>query len=147
MEVSFLGVWDFHINLKIGTNDANSLLKVYNSNELYQSAFHYGIVVEWLENEYNVGISSVIDSFLPANSLIFQFLSTSSGEHPNYYIKTRDVERSFNFDRKADFINFMYNVWEDKIDAYYKQMGGLLLDHRNYYKIRNRLFKKYYKKL
>lgn len=141
-----MGACDFYISLKIEEDAANQLLKTYSRNELYKSAFYYGIAVEQVENKYIAGISSVIDSFLPACSLIFQFLLTGIGENPHFYVKTRDVEQLFDFEKKADFINFMYNAWEEKIDMYYMRMGGLLLDQRNYYEARRKLFKKYYKK-
>jgi len=143
----FLGTYEFFINIKTGKDDASSLLQDYNNNEVYQAAFHCGILDQWVENGYNVGISAVIDSFLPVNLLIFKLLSAHNREDTVFYIKTRGIERIFDFEKQIDFFNFMYNVWEDKINVYYKQMGGILLSHKNYCRTRNKLFKKYYMKL
>lgn len=142
-----MGAYDFFINIKTEKDNAYSLLQDYNNNEIFQAAFHCGIPNQWVENGYNVGISAVIDSFLPANLLIFKFLSAYNRKETNFYVKTRGVERIFDFEKQIDFLNFMYSVWEDKIDVYYKQMGGILLSHKNYYRTRNKLFKKYYIKL
>lgn len=126
----------------MNTKDAYSLLEVYRNNALYQSAFHFGIAPKWAEDDCNVGISSVIDSFIPANILIFEFITENIDKKTNIHIKTLDIERAFDFEKKVDFINFMYNAWEEKINAYYKLTEAMLLN-QNDYKVKNMLYGKY----
>mgnify|MGYP000082222549 FL=1 len=139
-----MGAWDFYVNLKIDASDAYALLAAYKNNALYQNAFHYGIAQNSAADEYNAGITSVIDSFLPANILIFSFITENLNKKSDFQIKTLDIERDFDFEKKVDFINFMYNAWEEKIDAYYKLFGGVLLNHNDYVKARSKLYRKYY---
>lgn len=139
-----MGSLDFFINIKIESGDANMLLQEYKRNALYQSAFHYGIIEEWLHSEFNAGISSVIDNFLPANILIYRFLSQLQDTKDGFQIETLEIQRPFDFENKSDFVNFMYNIWEEKIDLAYQQFGVIVIDHKQYYKIRNKLYKKYY---
>lgn len=141
-----MGCFDFYIELKIELNDANILLQEFKSNDLYKEAFHYGIFVEWLNSEFNAGISSKIDNFLPANTLIFRFLSLLKETNKSFKMKTYEVERNFDFANKAEFINFMYSTWEKKIDSAYEK-GTILISSHKYYKVRDKLYKKYYKKL
>lgn len=141
-----MGAWDFFVDIKVTPDDAKRLLQEYNSNKLYQSIFHFGIDSEWLDGEYNAWISSVIDNFLPANHLTFRFLSEIKENTGSFPIKTYKTERLFDFERKSDFINFMYNAWEQRIDLAYRQVGVIILDPKKYDKTRNKLYRKYYKK-
>ena len=135
-----MGSWNFFIELKVESTELNVLTNAY-INSIYQKAFYFGIS----ENTYNVGISSVMDNFLPANHLIYEFLSLIA--YKEFSIRTNNIERIFDFKNKADFISFMYNTWEQKIDSTYQQFGVFLMPIDNYYKHRNKLYKKYYQKL
>lgn len=70
-----MGIWDFFIDLKIELNDATTLLDEYENSNLYRNIFHYGIIADEAKSEYIAGISSIIENFLPANNLIYSFLS------------------------------------------------------------------------
>ena len=51
------------------------------------------------------------------------------------------------FPKKSDFCHFVYKAWEEKIDAAYARFGTLVIDYKQYYKTRNRLYQKHYMKL
>lgn len=142
-----MGIWNFFIDLNVELEDATTLLQEYENSHLYQNVFHYGIVSVQAKSEYAAGISSVIDNFLPANNLIYSFLSREKERNGSFYIRTGEVVRLFDFEKKSEFINFMYNTWESSIDMAYKKVGVIIIDQNQYLKNRNRLYKKYYKKL
>lgn len=142
-----MGSFNFFINLKLDNDSLAILDDKYKTNSLYQAAFYYGKTLGDKNNGYNAGISSVIDNFIPANRLIYNFLSTIKFGNASIFIKTGGVERTFDFEKQSDFICFMYKVWEQKIISTYKQFGVILLDNNKYCKYRNKLYKKYYKKI
>lgn len=141
-----MGVFDFYINMKVEPDATAILLKEYKSNNIYHETFHFGIIADSVDNEFNAGISSIIDNFLPANILIYAFLSKIKKRNREILIQTRGHERLFDFCSKPDFIGFMYGVWEDKIDFVYQRYGTIILNPTSYYRIRNKLFNKYYKR-
>ena len=142
-----MGIWDFFIDLKIELNDATTLLDEYENSNLYRNIFHYGIIADEAKSEYIAGISSIIENFLPANNLIYSFLSQGKKRNGNFYIRTGGIERLFDFEKKSEFINFMYNTWETNIDIAYKNVGVIIINQNQHLKIRNKLYKKYHTKL
>ena len=38
----------------------------------------------------------------------------------------------------------MYDIWENKIDFVYDQLGVIAIKYKQYHKIRSKLYKKYY---
>ncbi len=134
--------WNYYINLKINEQTFDNMVFEYNQNSAYQAAFHFGKIEGGSSDGYNVGIISVIDNFLPANHLIYNFLSHYIS--CDLYIKTNGVEHRYDFSKKSDFIKFMYEVWENKIDFVYDQLGVMVINHKQYHKTRNKLYKKYY---
>lgn len=93
-----MGSWNFYIDLKVDSDDANALLQEYISSDLFQSAFSYAMFPEWMDRNFNVGISGVIDNFLPTNNLIYKFLSKF--KKGSLYIRTNGVERFYDFEKK-----------------------------------------------
>lgn len=139
-----MGSWNFYLELKTDTITLNNMIREYNQNSTYQTAFHFGIIEGYCKTGFNTGFSSVIDNFLPENHLIYNFLSHFVSCHS--YIKANEIEHMYDFSEKSDFIKFMYDAWETKIDFVYEQLGALVINHKQYYKTRDKLHKKYYKK-
>lgn len=142
-----MGMESFYINLRINKEEAVTLLEEYHANNLYQNAFSFSLYKDDSNSEFGACITSLIDNFLPANCMIYKFLSFLKLKQTTFSINTRKIEQEFNFEKKKDFIFFIYSVWEEAIDHTYKQFGALLLSQQRYYKTRNKLYKKYYKKI
>ncbi len=140
-----MGVFSFYIDIKADENVLNSLMNIYNANPLFQTAFHFARFTDEYDGKFNAGISSYIDNFLPANHLIYKFLS--SVDVKCIYMKTNGIERNFDFPQKSDFISFMYTSWENRLDYAYRQYGTILINVKKYRQSRNKLYWRYYKKI
>lgn len=140
-----MGSCEYYIDLKIDANTLDKMIFEYNGNLIYQTAFSFGALKDIGEDGFNAGFSSVVDNFLPATHLIYGFLLRFITNKS--CIRANGIKHLFDFASKADFVMFMYSAWETKIDFTYEHFGVLLLDNRKYYKIRNRLYKKHYKKI
>ena len=95
-----MGTWNFTIDLKINTEDINTLIHEYRKIS-YQQAFHFGVLENSEDDEFKAGISSVIDNFLPSNHLIYNFLSTIDTKE-RIYIKTREIIKIFDFEKNQN---------------------------------------------
>lgn len=141
--VRYMGVLNYYIDIVAESDTLYALQNEYAYNTKYQEAFTFGITMSDSQVKERGGISSFIDNFLPANNLIFELLSNFK---TRIRIKTNGVEVPFNFNKKAEFICFMYSAWENEIDHAYKEYGTILLPPKKYYKVRNRLCK-FFRKL
>ena len=94
-----MGIWNFYIDVKCCPEFIDFLEKEYRNNSFYQRCFHFSRLPDGWSQDYSGGISSVIDNFLPANHLIYNFLSSHEYEK-NFYIKSNGTERVFDFDFK-----------------------------------------------
>ena len=139
-----MSVWEFYLELKTDDSTLDKMMCEYNKNSIYQTAFSFNVVDYDYIGEYKGNFSSVIDNFLPANYLIFNFLK--SFVPSNSYIKANDIEHVFNFVKKTDFLKFVFDAWKPHIDYAYEHVGVIMIDVRRYHQIRNKLFWKYYKK-
>lgn len=137
--------WNYYIEVKANEELLNHMILEYNKNSTYKKVFHFGVIQNSCNDSYTVGFVSTIDNFLQANYLIYNFLFNYIAH--NLYIKTNGTECIFNFTKKSDFIKFMYDAWESKIDYIYNQLGVIIIDYKQYPKIRNKLYKKYYIKI
>ena len=141
----FMGAWNYYIEIKADKQILDDMLSSYEQNKAYQTAFNFAKKDGSCLNGYNAGIEAVIDNFLPANHLIYKFLAPYVS--CNLCIKTNEIERAYDFTQKADFIKFMYDAWEQNIDSAYERLGTMVVNHKRYYKLRNRLYKKYFIKI
>ena len=137
-----MGVYNFFIDLKLEERYIDMLKQEYQNSDIYQKAFHFNQLSNDIYTDYNAGISSVLDNFLPSNHLIYKFLCSCNCK--KIYIRTNEIERLFDFETKSDFISFMYTSWEKKLDCAYHECGTFMIDVKKYRIVRNRLYKKYY---
>lgn len=137
-----MGSWHYYIDIKVDEKTLEEMLSEYEQNQVYQQIFYFGKRETTCEKEYNAGIASVIDNFMPANYLIYRFLSNYG--NCNLWIRANDSECAYNFAERKSFMAFLYEAWESKINFAYSQMGVIALNYKNYYKIRNKLYRKYY---
>ena len=137
-----MGSWNYYIEVKADNETLQRMISEYEQSQIYKKMFFFGKCKDGYGDGYNAGIMSVIDNFLPSSHLIYSFLS--SYIICDFYIKTNGIERIFDFTRKSDFIKFMYDAWEDKIDFVYDQLGVIAIDCARYHKVRSKLHRKYY---
>ena len=140
-----MSIWHYYIELKADPVTVENMISVYNDNMEYRDTFVFEAASDENEDGYSAGISSIIDNFLPANYLIYNFLSRFSS--CGFSIKTNNIERIYDFVGRADFIKFMYDSWQPQIDFLYSQFGTIVINYKDYSKVRNKLYKKYYKKI
>ena len=137
-----MGSWHYYIDIKVDEKTLNEMILEYEQNQIYRQVFFFGKRENECEKEYNAGIVSLIDNFMPANYLIYDFLSNYRNR--NLWIRANDSKCMYSFIDRKSFILFLYEAWERKISFAYSQLGVLILNYNKYYKTRNKLYKKYY---
>lgn len=140
-----MGSLNFYIEVKADEQVLSNMLQQYNSNQMHQRLFGFGVFETFSEENYHAGFEAYIDDFLPACHLIYGFLSRFASH--DLYIRANGIEHLLDFPQKSDFCHFVYKAWEKKIDAAYARFGTLVIDYKQYYKTRNRLYRKHYMKL
>lgn len=135
-----MGVFNFYINIKCSKNDSSLLLSEYQKNSIYCQTFAFN---SFTNSGFDAGIEAILDNFLPTNYLIYSFLSKANDD---IVISTNGFDHLFDFKIRSEFINFMCNAWEDRLEYLYCNFGTLLIDMKKYHKSRNKLFSKYYRK-
>lgn len=140
-----MGSWNYYIEIKADKPTLDRMVFEYSQNPTYQEAFHFGTLESSYSDGYNAEFVSIIDDFLPANHLIYNFISHYVS--CNLFIKTNGIECIYDFAKKSDFIKFMYDAWESKIDFVYDQLGVIMVKYKRYHKTRNKLYKKYYMRI
>ena len=138
-----MGALNFSIECCVSLENVKILFKEYEGKNIYQKAFSFNSFDENISN-YDVGIIAMLDNFLPACSLIYKFLSMVQEK---IKIRTNNIETIFNFSESKDFTIFMYSCWYEKIENMFRNYGTVLLNSKKYYKIRNKLYNKYYEKI
>lgn len=141
-----MGVPNFYITIAASKNSAELLQEMYMQDSKYFDVFNCAILEFLPDNRAVVGIESVIENFLVANSLIFKLLNEVSKNTNDLDIMTLDTKKHWDFQNCRDFVVFMYDVWHNKIEYVYEQFGTIVISSKRYWKTRSRLFKKYYKK-
>ena len=139
-----MGSLDYFIEIRTDSSTLNNMIQEYSRNSIYQSAFFFGKNNDDCDG-MSAGFIVAIDNFLPANHLIYDFLTNYIS--CDLHIETNGNKRKFDFGKKRDFIKYMYDIWERKIDFAYENFGAIIINHKNYYKQRNKLYRKYYKKI
>ena len=137
-----MGSWNYYIEIKTDKSTLDRMIFEYKQNRTYQEVFRFESFEDWCDDGYNAGFEAIIDNFLPTNYLIYNFLSRYIS--CDLCIKTNGVKRKYDFIKKSEFIKFMYDVWEEKIDYVYDQLGVMVIKNKQYHKTRSKLYKKHY---
>ena len=134
-EEAYMGIESFYIKI-----ESERLRNRVNLLEKYNKYLDYSI-----EQEYCY-ISGALVSFLPAVKLIYNiFDEVKKG---SFSVMSMDREVDFNnFDTFSDFLNWMYEIWKEKLDYFNKEYGAFIIPPSLYYKTRRKFVKKYYKKI
>lgn len=129
-----MSVASFYVKIKYNQfKDINNLLEKYNK------CLEYSI-----EHDYCCITGSIV-SFFPSVELIYNIFSAIK-ERP-FSVISMDQEICYNFETYFDFLNWMYKIWQDKINYFNKEWGAFIIPPSSYYKTRRKLQKKYYKKI
>ena len=73
--------------------------------------------------------------------------NTAIQTHDNQMLlQVEGQETDFCFEQLADFICFMYRACETRLTMAYRKFGTPLIDNRQYWKCRRKLYKQYYVK-
>lgn len=97
-----------------------------------------------MDSEYCI-IYGALVSFFPAVELIYRIINAIE-ERP-FSIISLNQEIDYHFEKYIDFLNWMYKVWENKINYFNREFGAFIITPSLYYKTRYKLRKKYYKKI
>lgn len=134
-----MGCADFYLNIY---SDNNLVIKICEKLSYYDE-FN---VFNYLKNENKIEIEGYFDNFLITNKILFSVLSSFNVDQDKIVIETMKKNKNFNFNSELEMFNWLFNIYETKMNGYFKDYGFLSIPAKKYYKRRIKL-KKYYKKL
>jgi len=134
-----MGCADFYLN--IYTNN-NLDVKICEKLDFYDK-FN---VFNYLKIENKIEIECFFDNFLITNKILFSILSLFREEQDKIELETMKIKQKFNFISELDMFNWLFDIYESKMNGYFKDYGFLSIPAKDYYKKRIKL-KKYYQKL
>lgn len=133
-----MGSADFYLNiyidesLSLGVNEKLNLYDEYN-------AFNH------IKSQNKIEIEGYFDNFIITNKILFSVLSSFNNKGKIKLEAMKSVIE-FNFQSELELFNWLYKIYEHKMNGYFKDYGFLSIPAKKYYKRRIKL-KKYYKKL
>ena len=133
-----MGCADFYLNIYI---DESLSLCVNEKLNLYDE---YN-VFNHIESQNKIEIEGYFDNFLIINKILFSVLS-SFNDKEKIKLEAMKYVTEFNFQSELELFNWLYKIYEHKMNGYFKDYGFLSIPAKKYYKRRIKL-KKYYKKL
>ena len=133
-----MGCADFYLNIYI---DESLILCVNEKLNLYDE---YN-VFNHIESQNKIEIKGYFDNFLIINKILFSVLS-SFNDKGKIKLEAMKFVTEFNFQSELELFNWLYKIYEHKMNGYFKDYGFLSIPAKKYYKRRIKL-KKYYKKL
>lgn len=133
-----MGCADFYLNIYI---DESLSLCVNEKLNLYDE---YN-VFNHIESQNKIEIEGYFDNFLIINKILFSVLS-SFNDKEKIKLEAMKSVTEFNFQSELELFNWLYKIYEHKMNGYFKDYGFLSIPAKKYYKRRIKL-KKYYKKL
>ena len=139
-----MGVMNYYLSFAIDKSKQKEIEKIY-SNQ-YSDFFNFGIKEGTIQEKATVYIESCFENFLVSNYKIFDFIEQIKRKNEDFFFTTNEIKQSWHFVTKSDFLNFMYQKWEKKLDRFYCQYGTLVIPPKKYWKTHRKLFKKYYRK-
>ena len=133
-----MGCADFYLNIYI---DESLSLCVNEKLNLYDE---YN-VFNYIKSQNKIEIEGYFDNFLIINKILFSVLS-SFNDKEKIKLEAMKSVTEFNFQSELELFNWLYKIYEHKMNGYFKDYGFLSIPAKKYYKRRIKL-KKYYKKL
>ncbi len=133
-----MGLADFYLNIYIDESLSLCVNEKLNSYDEY-NLFNY------IKSQNEISIECYFDNFLITNKILFSVLS-SFNDKGKIKLEAMKSVTEFNFQSELELFNWLYKIYEYKMDDYFKDLGFLSIPAKNYYKRRNK-YRKYYKKL
>ena len=133
-----MGSADFYLNIYIDESLSLCVNEKLNSYDEYN-------VFNYIKSQNEISIEGYFDNFLITNKILFCVLS-SFNDKGKIKLEAMKSVTEFNFQSELELFNWLYKIYEYKMDDYFKDYGFLSIPAKNYYKRRNK-YRKYYKKL
>ena len=97
-----------------------------------------------VDNDYFC-VSGALVSFFSATKLIYNICCRIK-ERP-LFINSLNQEICFNFESYLDFMDWMYKIWQKKLEYFDENFGAFVIKPSEYYRDYRKLQKKYYRKI
>ncbi|MBQ9115896.1 MAG: hypothetical protein IJY04_02630 [Clostridia bacterium] len=113
--------------------------------ERYAAAFRMFVPELGEDTGKEIWINATREFFLPACLSVWEILSRFRDRVGEFTFESKREKRRFDFESRYCFVCYMYGLWEKELDTLYDQMGCVMFLPDEYYKKRNRLYRKYYR--
>ncbi len=119
-----MGCADFYLNIY---SDNNLVIKICEKLSYYDK-FN---VFNYLKNENKIEIEGYFDNFLITNKILFSVLSSFNIAQDKIVIETMKKNKNFNFNSELEMFNWLFNIYETKMNGYFKDYGFLSIPAKN----------------
>ena len=135
-----MGMADYYLKINFKKQNNDKLETLYNC-LINESMFG---VLDLRPELCSLSLECRFDNLIPSTIIIFNTISPFIDDIIS--IETYGIVKEFTFTSLEEFLYYVFSINENKLLAYYKQMGYFAIDSEKYYRQRDKL-KKYYTKL
>ena len=139
-----MGIESFYVKIRVDKKLLIEFKKIFFQKDYYGKCLAYHLVEEEVINYINLTASIV--NFLPAVMIIHEICEKLNLKEENI-IEVNAISQNYKFKNTSEFMLFLYQSYERKIQGFNKEFGAFIIKPGKYYKTRSRLRKKYYTKI
>ncbi len=134
-----MSIESFYANIRIENFKAEDWNSILEENSIFRSAFGSC----WDDVDQELSISGALVSFFPDCEILFKLCQLINVNSKIVEIETRRMVHAFDFDEFIDFFVWFYGCWKERIENFHHDWGAFIVSTTDYYKVRQRLRKKY----
>lgn len=136
-----MGIESFFLNIRLKRQDSRQITQIVQKNEMYRRYISYSVD----EESGDLCVQAAMVCFFPACRMIYDLCCELHTEMTIVSLSVGHAGRAFDFADHAEFLMWMYRMWDEKIEYFRKDWGDFLISPADYYDSRSRL-RQYYVK-
>lgn len=135
-----MGIENFFIHVKLEHDNMDVVDEIIKSNRIYNDYINYSFDPE----DKDLCLCGARVCFFPICLIMYDLLKEIDAKNHIVSIDSRKNIVPFEFESSFDFFCWMYKVCEESMFWFHRDWGAFLINATDYYKVRNKLSKKYF---
>lgn len=132
-----MGMADFYISIS-----ANDVILDKINNKLIQYKEYN--VFNFIYKNHKIIVECFFDNLIIIVKLLYKACLMEQEDMHQIELETGiNYNVKFNFDSELELLNWLYEIYDSKLDDYFKSLGFISVPAKDYYRNRNRLKKLY----
>lgn len=133
-----MGSSDFYLSIKTSSDIINEIYYKMNQYKEY-------LIFNYVRYNDKIELECYFDNMIITSKFLYDIISSIKANSNEIVLETIEYSQIFDFKSELQLFDWLYEIYKNKIDGYYKDLGCLIIPSKNYYKNRIKL-RKHYKK-